>query len=169
MIHNKTPFLAVAAAALIVLGASGGWIAGAAKSNPSSIEKTTDFWTETHKSVQMSSIGGSLTTIQTMKLPAGSWVLQAEQTVVNFDTPDYVGCNISDSTTSDLTAHRLYVGGAYPVMTDSETAAVVLTGPSTISIECEHDDTNGAEPYVDPNADLWAHRATSLSIQDTTS
>jgi len=35
---------------------------------------------------------------------------------------------------------------------------------TTVTITCSHQDTNGATPYVNSNADLWAHRSSSLVI-----
>ena len=46
----------------------------------------------------------------------------------------------------------------------SETAAVSLSAPTKVTVFCEHDISNGASPYNDPNADLWAHRSGNLVI-----
>ena len=39
-----------------------------------------------------------------------------------------------------------------------------LSAPTTVTITCSHQDTNGATPYINSNADLWAHRSSNLVI-----
>ena len=39
-----------------------------------------------------------------------------------------------------------------------------LSAPTTVTILCEHDTSNGAIPYIDSSADLWAHRSSNLVI-----
>ena len=51
--------------------------------------------------------------------------------------------------------------------TMSETGSVTLASGTVVSVQCEHDDTNGSVPYIDGDAVRWAHRATSL-VQLTT-
>jgi len=41
---------------------------------------------------------------------------------------------------------------------------VSLSAPTTVTITCSHQDTNGATPYINSNADLWAHRSSNLVI-----
>lgn len=131
-----------------------------------------DYWEQTNHNVNISATGGAETPIMTLALPAGKWVLHAEQTMVNFGPSDYAGCSITD-TANGLNTHRTMVGdpnatgaqGPASYLTVlSETAAVSLTAATTVTIVCEHDTSNGAIPYIDSNADLWAHRSSNLAI-----
>jgi hypothetical protein len=132
-----------------------------------------DYWEETHSGRNISTTGGVETPIMTLNLPAGKWVLHADQTMVNWGPSDYGGCSIGDSTNSNLNTHRTIVGdpnatgamGPAPFLTVvSETAAVSLKAPTTVTVLCEHDNSNGATPSIDSNADLWAHRSSNLVI-----
>lgn len=132
-----------------------------------------DYWEQTHSGHNISTTGGVQTTIMTLKLPAGKWILHADQTMVNFGPSDYGGCSIGDTANSNLNTHRTIVGDpnatgasgpASFVTVLSETAAVSLSASSTVTVACEHDDSNGATPSIDPNADLWAHRSSHLVI-----
>lgn len=40
----------------------------------------------------------------------------------------------------------------------------VPRGGATAVLQCWHDNTFGATPYVDANASLWAHRTASLHV-----
>jgi hypothetical protein len=132
-----------------------------------------DYWEETHSSRNISMSGGVETPIMTLKLPAGKWVLHADQTMVNFGPSDYGGCSIGDTANSNLNTHRTMAGDpnatgamgpASFVTVLSETAAVSLSASTTVTVLCEHDDSNGATPSIDSNADLWAHRSSNLVI-----
>jgi hypothetical protein len=109
------------------------------------------------------------TLILDLSLPAGPWVLHAEQTIVNVGTPDYARCVIATddqgSPQGALVQQSAYVGakGATAAVI-SETAAVTLQQKTTIGVFCDHDAPalNANSPYVDPGADLWAHQSGSL-------
>ncbi len=110
-----------------------------------------------------------------MKLTKGTWVLHADNTVVNFGDSDYTRCALISGTTS-LNAHATMVGnpggpgsqGPGTILaTLSETASVTLTSGTVISVQCSHDTSNGSTPYVDTGAVLWAHRGTSVVATTT--
>jgi hypothetical protein len=160
----------VAASALAPATAATG---GAVPAKARIATTVSDYWEQTHSSVSIGSTGGTETPIMTLALPAGHWVLHADQTMVNFGPSDYAGCSIGDTSNNNLNTHRTMVGnpsatgGQGPasfVTVLSETAAVSLSAPTTITVLCEHDHSNGATPYIDPNADLWAHRSANLVI-----
>jgi hypothetical protein len=164
-----TAAAALAASALAPAGAT------TARTAPANTATATvsDYWEQTHHNIPISTSGGVETPIMTLQLPAGHWVLHADQTMVNFGPSDYGGCSIADTANTNLNTHRTIVGdphataaaGAASLVTVvSETAAVSLTAPTTVTILCEHDSNNGATPYIDANADLWAHRSTNLAI-----
>jgi hypothetical protein len=119
-------------------------------------------------------IGGVWTPIVHLRVPAGHWVLQAEQTVVNVGGSDYARCAIGESSKDPWDEQSAFVGETgEATMADviAETAAVTLPGPATVSVFCEHDTTTGYSnyPYVDAGADLWAHPAAGLSASEATS
>jgi hypothetical protein len=170
---------AAAAAVTATVGASApAWAttatSGAAAAKTAAATTTVqDRWEQTNHNINLSATGGVSTPIMTLNLPAGKWVLHADQTMVNFGPSDYAGCEIGDTANSDLNAHNNIVGDpnatgaqgpASFVDTLSETAAVSLSAPTTVTITCGHNDTNGSTPYINSNADLWAHRSANLVI-----
>ena len=169
---------AAAAAVAATVGASAPAWATTATSQAATAKAATtttvqDYWEQTHHNINISATGGAETPIMTLALPAGHWVLHADQTMVNFGPSDYAGCTIGDTSNSSLNTHRTMVGdpnasgGQGPasfVTVLSETAAVSLSAPTTVTILCEHDTSNGAIPYIDSSADLWAHRSSNLVI-----
>jgi hypothetical protein len=180
MIHRITR-LAVAAGAATTIAAAVtasalAPAAATARTAPAKTAATTtvqDYWEQTHSNINISTTGGVETPIMTLKLPAGNWVLHADQTMVNFGPSDYAGCTIADTSNSDLNAHGSMVGdpnaagaqGPAAFMGSlSETTAVSLSAPTTVTITCSHQNTNGATPYINSNADLWAHRSANLRI-----
>jgi hypothetical protein len=139
---------------------------------------TTDVAINTTGNTPLGSTGGAYTSIESFSLPKGKWVLHSDATMINFGPSEFVRCGIFAGAT-DLGTHAAMVGdpsqldnqGAGALgQTVSGTSAVTLTAASTtISLQCEHDTQNGAseQPYIDANANLWAHKATSLVILST--
>jgi len=124
-----------------------------------------DYWEQTHHAIHLSTTGGVETPIMSRTLPAGHWVLHADQTMVNFGPSDFTGCSIGDIFNHNLNTHRTIVGNPFSgVAVLSETAAVTVRFSTRITVFCEHDTTNGSTPYIDPDADLWAHRSSRLVI-----
>jgi hypothetical protein len=161
---------AVATSALAPATAATGRAAAPAAATATTVS---DYWEQTNHNISLSTTGGTETPIMTLALPAGHWVLHADQTIVNFGPSDYAGCTIADTATTNLNTHRTLVGNpaatgaqgpAALVTVLTETAAVSVTAPTTVTIFCEHDHSNGATPYIDANADLWAHRSANLVI-----
>jgi hypothetical protein len=174
---TRTRTLIACAAAAIVAAAVGASTPAWASAAPGRVTPTSttvqDYWEQTHSGVNISTTGGVETPIMTLSLAAGKWVLHADQTMVNWGPSDYGGCSIGDTANSNLNTHRTMVGNpnaggamgpASFVTVLSETAAVSLSAPTTITIVCEHDDSNGATPSIDPNADLSAHKSANLVI-----
>jgi len=180
MLTRTRTLLACAAAAAMTgtVGASApAWAITAtnqaARAKAATVTTVQDHWEQTHHGISINTTGGVETPIMTLKLPAGKWVLHADQTMVNFGPSDYGGCSIGDTSNNNLNTHRTIVGnpnttgamGPAPFVTVlSETAAVSLSASTTVTILCEHDDSNGATPSIDSNADLWAHRSANLVI-----
>jgi hypothetical protein len=113
-------------------------------------------------------VGGVWTPILHLRVPAGHWVLQAEETIVNVGGSDYARCAIGESSKDAWNEQSTFVGDTgSATMADviAETAAVTLPKPATVTVFCEHDTTTGYSnyPYVDAGADLWAHPAARLA------
>jgi hypothetical protein len=180
MLTRTRILIACAAAATIAatvsapaLAANGTGHAAAARTATPAATTVQDHWEQTHHNINISTTGGVNSPIMTLQLPAGKWVLHADQTMVNFGSSDFAGCTIADTSNSDLNAHGVMVGDpnasgamgpASIVASLSEVAAVSLSAPTTVTITCSHQNTNGATPYINSNADLWAHRSSNLVI-----
>jgi hypothetical protein len=130
----------------------------------------TDVVVTTAHNKNMSTSGGTRTTIASVTLPAGAWVLSAHASLVNFGPSDYGRCAINRGTTS-LGAASATVGDpsaagnqgpASLVSTVSVAGAVRLTGSTVVTLTCWHDRSNGSQPYVDASASLVAHKSPSL-------
>ncbi|HEY2640879.1 MAG TPA: hypothetical protein VGI66_13480 [Streptosporangiaceae bacterium] len=173
LVAGAAATIAATTAAIAVPASATATISRAA-ARPATTTPVSDYWEQTHSQVHLTTAGTEIP-IMSRRLPAGSWVLHADQTMVNFDPSDFGGCSIADTFNNNLNTHRTIVGnpnvagakGPAPWATVlSETAAISVSVPTTVTILCEHDTNNGASPYIDPNADLWAHRATKLVIAE---
>ena len=128
----------------------------------------------------LSTTGGVPTTILSLTLPGSStnsvsYVLSSYGDLVNFGQSDYTRCAIRVN--GNLTAAVATLVGD-PSTSGNEGPAgflstFALAGGVTIHagtasesaiLECAHDNTNGATPYVDQSASLVAHRAASLKV-----
>ncbi|MBF6049943.1 hypothetical protein GO001_32975 [Streptomyces sp. NRRL B-1677] len=126
---------------------------------------------QSSSAVQLSTAGGAQATVVSETLPAGSWVLSGNATLVGWGPSDYTRCI--------LYAGGTVVGGATTMVgnpgsgsagtgvfaaTVSTQGAFSSTSPTTVSMRCAHDADRaaGAAPYVDPQATLWAHRTDGL-------
>jgi hypothetical protein len=114
------------------------------------------------------------TLILDLSLPAGAWIVHAEQTIVNVGPPDYARCVIAmdgqGGPQNALVQQSTYVGDKGPTAAVlSETAAVTLGQKATVGVFCDHDNAapGSITPYVDPGADLWAHQSASLATTHT--
>ncbi|MGK5549609.1 hypothetical protein ACSNOH_33535 [Streptomyces sp. URMC 127] len=123
---------------------------------------------QTSAGVLLSAAGGTPTTVISETVPAGSWVLSSNATLVSWEPSDYTRCT--------LYAGETVVGGATSMIGNAATgagsgvyAATIAaqgafssTGPTTVSLRCGHDATRNRAPYVDPGATLWLHRSDGL-------
>jgi hypothetical protein len=128
----------------------------------------------TSANTNLSATGGVETTIATVALPTGSWVLHASGDVVNFGPSDFTRCQIVVGSTqiaavSTLVGDPTATGNQGPAGLLSTFALVggavnATTTTELAALRCEHDTTNGSTPYVDGGASLWAHKTTSLKL-----
>jgi hypothetical protein len=123
----------------------------------------------------LSSAGGSYTTVLTVQLPQSSkgtqYVLAAQGDLVNFGTSDYTRCDIVVNSTEAASVSTI-VGdptagsqGPAPFLSPFSLTggATVPASGGTATLRCWHDNTNGATPYVDSSTSIWAHQTGSLT------
>ena len=157
----KRAFISVIVGVLVLTGVA----AGAAFAIGNTVtHRTSDAIITTTANTGLSSTGGAETVIESLSLPAGKWILHADNTVVDFAGSEIDRCALYSGPTS-LDSHAVG-GAASDIFGDSESAAAVLTTTTTVSVECESD-SSGSSAYIDAGADLWAHKASLLDSETT--
>jgi hypothetical protein len=124
----------------------------------------------------LSTTGGAETTIISVILPAGSWVISATVTLVNFGPSDYTRCQIVAGTTQ-IGAATTMVGnptltgaqGSAPFVATLSTMGAFKTSAvaTTVNVNCSHDHSTpppNGPGYVDPLATLHAQKSASLVL-----
>jgi hypothetical protein len=123
----------------------------------------------------LSVTGGEKVPLLTLDFPRSSkathYVLAAQGDLVNFGPSDYTRCDLVVNG-NEIASVSTIVGDPTPGGTQGPAAFLSpfsLTGAATVPasggtgvLQCWHDNTNGATPYVDSNASVWAHRTGSL-------
>lgn len=158
----------ITAASLLTIATASGAGAVATLASVSSTAKDVVVSTTSNKSLGTS--GGARTIVASTTLPAGSWALTLHATLVNFGPSDYGRCAIFQGTTAIAGSTATVGDPAQPgnrgpaslVGTISASYGVVLSGATTVSVQCSHDSTNGSNPYVDASASLVAHKSPAL-------
>jgi hypothetical protein len=120
---------------------------------------------------------GTTTPVLTLTLPTSTngshYVITAQGNFVNFGPSDYTRCQVlvngtqisSVSATVGDFNQSGNVGPAGLVVPFSLTGAVnAPAAGGTAVLQCWHDHANGAAPYIDGNASMWAHKTGSLKI-----
>jgi hypothetical protein len=166
----KLPLVAAVLGAVLALAGVG----YAASSALTITGKTTDALAETSSSTNLSTSGGQPVTLTSLSLPAGSWVLSSETTLVNFGPSDYTRCQILAGG-NQIASGTTMVGD--PGIPGSQGPAAYVAGRGligsvhtktvvTASLVCWHDSPTPVgqpAPYADVGAVLWAHKAPVLS------
>jgi hypothetical protein len=163
----------LATAATAITGLVGGGIAYAATASTPTASKT-DTIVTTASNESLSATGQVKTTIASLNLPPGAYVLHASGDLVNFGPSDFTRCGIFVAGTNVAGVSTL-VGN--PSASGAQGAAGLLSSFALVGgavnattsnqlavLACEHDDTNGARPYVDSSATLWAHKTGGLTL-----
>lgn len=123
---------------------------------------------QTSSGVLLSTTGGVPTTVISETVPAGSWVLSANATLVSWEPSDYTRCTLYAGETAVGGATTMIgnattgAGSGVYAATISTQGAFSSTGQTTVSLRCGHDTTRTRAPYVDPQATLWLHRSDGL-------
>jgi hypothetical protein len=155
----------------VVLGAAvAGAGAVASASSARVTARATDVVVRTGAAHPLSADGDTRAVIISLRLPAGKWVLSAAGDLVNFGPSDYTRCQLvvrghevgAVSTIVGDPAPPESQGAAGFLSTFTVSAGIALSAPSTASLQCWHDNTNGASVYVDPGSTLVAHKTRSL-------
>jgi hypothetical protein len=149
-----------------------GGIAYAANAGTPTASKTDTIVTTTTNE-HLGATGGVPTTIITLNLPPGAFVLHASGDLVNFGPSDFTRCQIfvagsQVAAVSALVGSPTAAGNQGPAGLLSPfalTSGAVNATTSTVQavLSCEHDHT-GATPYVDSSASLWAHKTGGLKL-----
>ena len=124
------------------------------------------YFRSTTASVDLSDDSGVSVTVKSVVIPAGTWLITAKATAVNFSEADYVRCQILVNGVQKDDAATL-VGNAAPGPTGELgpsaaeivlQAAVTTTVARTFALACFHDfETSGI--YVDPQASIMVSTA----------
>jgi hypothetical protein len=167
----------VAGAVVVTIGAAvAAYLTGSASASTApedSAAPVQDYWGQTSHSVTLGVAMNVLVPVMSMRLPAGSWVLRADVTIVAYSETGIMTCEIGDTANHGLISRRATVGigvtisGVPSVGGISETGAVHLNRPDTIVVRCEHASlapSGGSAPYIDPKSTLWAHRSGELAF-----
>jgi hypothetical protein len=130
---------------------------------------------ERHISVDLSATGGQKVRVLSFTLPAGSWVLSAEASLVNFGPATFARCQITADgvqiASGTVTIGDPTLPGANPEAGRTTVAGRGLIGSVTsgtsfsAALKCWHDESTPAGqavPYVDPGAVMWAHKSPNL-------
>jgi hypothetical protein len=128
---------------------------------------------ERHVSVDLSATGGQKVRVLSFTLPAGSWVLSAEATLVNFGPATYARCQITADGVQ-IASGTTTIGDSSLPGANAEGTTVAARGllgsvrsstSFSAALKCWHDESTPAGqpvPYVDPGAVVWAHRSSDL-------
>jgi hypothetical protein len=173
MLHRRVRTWAFAVAGAVAFLIVSGVAAYAAMSGSAVSSTASDAVRKSTANINLSTVGATPTTIVSMTLPPGSWVVASEESAVNFGPSDYLRCNIMRGGAS-LVGNTTMVGdnslpgamgpGTY-VATLGSIARFTSANSTTVSLACNHDTgtpSGNGPPYIDAGATLWAHKATKL-------
>ena len=157
----------LAAAATVALGLAIGVAAeDYAQAAPNAPNAASDIFKKTTAATFLPP-GGVVVVVQTMTLRAGDWVVTSEDNAVGLNQPtDVVRCGLRTAGDAFHVTHATQIGNAdgYPfVAMLSATVGLHLTGNTVVENFCLHDAANGATYYIDPEATMWAHKASDLN------
>jgi hypothetical protein len=101
-------------------------------------------------------------TVQSVKLPAGTWTVIAKATAINAQSRDFVRCQLQDATNGvTLDGSTTQVGNfASQGAPLTNIATVTAPAPITVQQRCGHDSVDGNNAYLDSDASLVAFAPT---------
>jgi hypothetical protein len=117
----------------------------------------------TSANTNLSATGGVPTTVLTLAVPAGSWLVTAKADGVNFGAADYMRCGIKAGATIEDQSTSTTQPASAVVNLESQ-AAVTVSGTTAVTLYCQHDDNTSGE-YVDAHASLIALKVPGIVRQ----
>jgi hypothetical protein len=130
-------------------------------SSPNVTSSNTDVVRKTVNNLDINTTGGTPTTMLSVRLPAGAWVITINATAVAPGSEGlYIRCGIYSGATllnQSTRSPDAYVGAL------STTAGLHAASSTVVSLKCSQDGgVSGSPNYVDAGAVLWAHKSLSL-------
>lgn len=118
------------------------------------------FSVHTTSHTPLSDIGGVETTVLQVSVPAGSWVVSAKASFVNWTNKDYDRCSLMVGTTpiDGVATMTGELDGLPAVASVTNLATVITSVRSTFKLNCWHD-FNVPNQLIDPWARLVVTRA----------
>jgi hypothetical protein len=111
----------------------------------------------------LSGTGGAFTTILKVSLPAGSWVVTAEATVVpQGDINDTVRCSLFAPYVYGQTS--TYVSPQVPKAQIVAIAGFTLSERTTVKFRCTQEASSASPAAIYGEPVLWAHRSSNLNL-----
>lgn len=151
---------------LVAVAVVGGGTFIKSQTGTSGAAVTTDVVKRSTTSKTLSATGGVESTVLAVTLPAGNWVIHADDSAAGLNQPqDVVRCYLVAP--GIHAGHATQIGNTdgFPLVAQlSGTIGVHLTATTTITNRCAHDNTNGGTYTIDPDAAIWAHRSDQLLL-----
>ena len=165
--HRRSKIIVGLSSLLLV-----GTVAGAAYAvvSPSVSSSTSDVIRTRGSNISLSNSGGEAnkTTVLSVNLPEGKWVLSADISIYSSSYSDLFRCAIYKGSTKLDELGIGTFGGPFAASALSISTAVTSSQVFTASLKCWHDgDQGGAQADVEHGSTLWAHKATALDAKTT--
>jgi hypothetical protein len=154
--------IAAPVAAGLVLAFAAGAVGYAATSHPAVSSSNVDVVRTRSTQKDLGGGGYVNVTVLSVSLPAGSWVVTANATILDYSGQDEVRCGIYRGSTPLDTAFVSAGDIAGPAASVGAIGSFKSSATTTVSLRCAHG-LDTAHPVVDVGAVLWAHRSSNLS------
>lgn len=124
----------------------------------------------TTASTFLPSSGGAEATVSSLNLPAGKWIIHADDSAVGLNqTSDVVRCWLVAPGGVHV-GHATQAGNAqnFPLVASlSDTVGIQLATAGTVYNTCSHDNSTGGTYWIDADATMTAHKTGSLTLTTT--
>lgn len=118
------------------------------------------YFKRTASAVALADAPGTPVVVMSVQVPAGTWIINAKASLVNFGDADFARCTLYAGNAQRNGASTMTgVAGSMPaVATVSILDVVTVAAPRWLKLECYHDSAVPGQ-YVDPDAAIVATRA----------
>jgi len=124
---------------------------------------TTDVYLRSTQVIGLAHDPDVMTTILSVTLPPGNWLLTSTATFEVFYPPDYFCHLVADD--FEIAVVRRSIGGdIFAVGTHTLTGAFQCSNDTEVRLECWHDFVGVPYSAVDAGATIWAHKSPELQI-----